>query len=57
MEPCILAGCPEGGIVLDPFLGSGTTATVARKLGRGCIGIEINPEYCRMAEGRIAEVL
>ena len=55
MEPCILAGCPEGGIVLDPFLGSGTTAVVARKLGRMCIGIEINPEYCRMAEERIAQ--
>ena len=56
MEPCILAGCPEGGIVLDPFLGSGTTAVVARKLGRGCIGMEINSEYCRMAEERIAQV-
>lgn len=55
VEPCILAGCPEGGIVLDPFLGSGTTAVVARKLGRMCIGIEINPEYCRMAEERIAQ--
>ncbi len=55
VEPCILAGCPEGGIVLDPFLGSGTTAVVAGKLGRMCIGIEINPEYCRMAEGRIAQ--
>lgn len=57
VEPCILAGCPEGGIVLDPFLGSGTTAVVARKLGRGCIGIEINPEYCRMADERISQDL
>ena len=56
VEPCILAGCTEGGIVLDPFLGSGTTAVVARKLGRGCIGMEINSEYCRMAEERIAQV-
>lgn len=52
--PCILAGCPEGGTVLDPFMGSGTTGVVARKLGRNYVGIELNPEYLRQAEKRIA---
>ena len=41
-------------MVLDPFLGSGTTLVVAAKLGRRGIGIELSPEYCRMAERRIA---
>jgi DNA modification methylase len=54
--PCILCGCPENGIVLDPFMGSGTTAAVAKKLGRKYIGCEINPEYARMAERGIAEI-
>jgi len=53
IEPMIKAGCPDGGIVLDPFLGSGTTALVAKQLGRDFIGIELNPEYCRLAEERI----
>jgi DNA modification methylase len=57
IEPCILAGAPEGGIVLDPFLGSGTTAAVAKKLGRDCIGIELNPAYLELAEQRLAAVL
>ena len=52
-ETCLLAGCPPGGVVLDPFLGSGTTAAVARQLGRHYIGIELNPEYCTLAEKRI----
>lgn len=52
IKPCILAGCPVGGIVLDPFLGSGTTAAVALELGRSAIGIELNPEYARMAMER-----
>jgi DNA modification methylase len=47
---CILAGCPPGGIVLDPFMGSGTTAQVARQLGRRFIGCELNPEYAAMLE-------
>ncbi|GAB6390932.1 MAG: site-specific DNA-methyltransferase [Treponematales bacterium] len=51
--PCILCGCPENGIVLDPFMGSGTTAVVAMKLFRRFIGCEINPEYVRIAEARI----
>ncbi len=49
----ILASCPPGGIVLDPFLGSGTTSVVARKLGRNYIGIEMNEEYCCWAEKRL----
>lgn len=53
VEPCILAGCPYGGTVLDPFCGSGTTGVVALKHGRKFIGIELNPEYARLAEERI----
>ena len=50
---CIKAGCPENGIVLDPFMGSGTTAVVARKLNRNYIGIELNPKYVEIAERKI----
>ena len=53
--PCILAGCPKGGIVLDPFAGSGTTCAVAKRLGRNYIGIELNPAYIKLAEERIAK--
>ena len=56
IEPCIRAGCPEGGICLDPFFGAGTTGLVAKKLGRHYIGIELNPEYIGMAQKRIAAV-
>ena len=49
----ILASCPENGMVLDPFLGSGTTSVVAKKLGRTYTGIEINEEYCCWAEKRL----
>ena len=49
----ILAGCPEKGLVFDPFLGSGTTSVVAKKLGRNYCGIEINEEYCCWAEARL----
>ena len=52
-ETCILAGCPVDGIVLDPFLGSGTTGYVAKQTGRRYIGIEINAEYCRLANERM----
>ena len=45
IEPCILAGAPEGGTVLDPFAGSGTTLMVARQHNRRAIGIELNPDY------------
>ena len=54
---CIKAGCPEDGIVLDPFMGAGTTAIVARKLNRNYIGIELNPEYKDIAEKRILNEL
>ena len=53
IEPCVLAGSKEGGIVLDPFLGSGTTAVVAKKHNRGFIGIELNPKYAEMAKRRL----
>ena len=49
----ILASCPEGGLVLDPFLGSGTSAVVAAKLGRSYCGIELNDEYCCWALKRL----
>ena len=52
-ETCILAGCPRGGIVLDPFLGSGTTGKAAKDLDRHYIGIELNSEYCALARARI----
>ena len=52
--PCILCGCPENGIVLDPFMGSGTTGVVAMSHFRKYIGCEINPEYVKIAEQRIA---
>lgn len=55
--PCIKAGCSEGGIVLDPFMGAGTTALVARKLNRNFIGIELNPEYIKIAEARLKREL
>ena len=54
IRPCILAGSREGGTVLDPFLGSGTTAVVAARHGRKYLGCEINPDYLRIAERRIA---
>jgi DNA modification methylase len=54
ITPCILAGCPEGGIVLDPFMGSGTVGMVANKHGRDYIGVELNPDYIELAKARIA---
>ncbi|EGF93070.1 modification methylase Cfr9I [Asticcacaulis biprosthecium C19] len=53
IEPCILAGCPAGGIVLDPFGGSGTTAIAAHKHGRKAVYIDLNPEYFALARDRI----
>jgi len=53
IEPCILAGCPKGGTVLDPFGGSGTTALVADRLGRDAVIIELNKEYAKIAEKRL----
>jgi len=56
IEPCILAGCPEGGTVLDPFAGAGTTLYVAEKLWRNSVGIELNPDYCKIIERRMAGI-
>lgn len=56
IEPCILAGCPLDGVVLDPFFGSGTTGLVALKHGRNFIGIELNREYIKIAEKRLSKV-
>jgi DNA modification methylase len=53
IEPCVKAGCPEGGTVLDPFNGAGTTGVVAYQQGRKYIGIELNPSYAEMAKERI----
>ena len=52
-ETCILAGCPENGIVIDPFFGSGTTGLAAKQLNRRYIGVELNPDYCHLARERI----
>lgn len=55
VKPCILAGCPQDGIVLDPFFGAGTTGVAALELGRQYLGIEINPAFCEIAEKRLKE--
>jgi DNA modification methylase len=54
IEPCILAGCPAGGTVLDPFGGAGTTGLVADRLGRNAVLIELNPEYAEIARKRLS---
>jgi len=54
---CIKAGCPEDGVVLDPFMGAGTTALVARKLNRNYIGFELNKDYLQIAEDRLKNEL
>ena len=53
VELMLQAGCPDGGIVLDPFMGAGTTALAARRLGRNFIGFEPNAEYIEMARRRL----
>ena len=53
IEPCVLAGCPKGGTVLDPFAGAGTTGLVADRLQRNAVLIELNPDYVKMAQQRI----
>ena len=53
VEPCVLAGCPKGGVVCDPFCGSGVTGVVALSLGRSFVGIELNEKYIKLAEERI----
>ncbi len=55
IEPCILAGAPVGGVVLDPFMGSGTTAQVAQTLGRKYLGCELNPAYQPLQNKRLAQ--
>jgi DNA modification methylase len=55
IEPCILAGCPKGGTVLDPFGGAGTTGLVADRLGRNAVLIELNPEYAAMSQRRLID--
>ena len=55
IEPCVLAGCPEGGTVLDPFNGAGTAGLVALRHNRSYIGIELNPEYADLARQRIRD--
>jgi len=57
VEKCILAGCPENGIVLDPFMGSGTTALIALKNNRNFIGVELNEKYIEIAYKRIKPYL
>lgn len=53
IRPCILAGCPLGGVVLDPFMGSGTTARAARRWGRHYVGFELNPDYVKIIERKV----
>jgi DNA modification methylase len=53
IEPCILAGCPRGGTVLDPFNGSGTAGMVSLENGRNYVGIELNPEYVELTNERL----
>jgi DNA modification methylase len=55
LTPCILAGCPEGGVVLDPFFGSGTTGVAALRLNLQFVGIEIKPDFCELARKRLAK--
>ncbi len=55
--PCILAGCPKGGTVLDPFGGAGTTGMVADALGREAILIELNHDYAQIARDRLRGAL
>lgn len=55
IRPCVRAGCPPGGVVLDPFAGSGTTLQVAEQEGRRGVGIELNVGYCALALERLAE--
>lgn len=53
IKPCILAGCPRDGVVLDPFMGSGTTARVATIMNRNYIGFELNPEYVKISDRKV----
>ena len=55
VERMVLASCPEGGLVLDPFMGSGTSAVAAARNGRNFVGFELNPEYFKIVEKRVLE--
>lgn len=57
VERMIKSGCPENGVVLDPFMGAGTTAVTARKLNRNYIGYDLNPDYVKMANDRLYKEL
>jgi DNA modification methylase len=57
VAPCILAGCPEGGTVLDPFVGSGTVVAEAVRRNRHGIGIDLNPAYLTLAQSRIEQAV
>lgn len=57
VERMIKSGCPENGLVLDPFMGAGTTAVTARKLNRNYIGYDLNPDYVKMANDRLYKEL
>ena len=57
IEPCVLAGCPKDGVVLDPFAGSGTTGIVAANHGRNSVLLELNKEYIEIAEKRINDAV
>jgi len=57
VEPCVLAGCPEGGTVLDPFAGTCTVGLVAARLNRSFIGIDLNPEYLKMRRKQIDAIV
>ena len=54
-EMCIKAGTKEGDVVLDPFMGSGTTAYVAQRLGRKWVGVELNPKYAQIIKNKVAQ--
>lgn len=56
MKNPILAGCPENGIVFDPFMGSGTTAVASKNLNRKYLGTELNPEYVDIANKRLSSI-
>lgn len=56
IEPIVLASCPKGGTVLDPFSGAATTGVVAKKFGRNYLGIELNPEYIKISERRLNSI-
>jgi DNA modification methylase len=56
VERCINVGCPDGGVVLDPFLGGGTTMYVADEMGRSSVGVELNPDFCTLVADNMDSV-